>query len=69
MQQNADGLGFRACLPCRARQRQRRDGARENAVNTAMPDETQRVLRAAKHPIITPSTGDPEIWSLTLQAN
>jgi uncharacterized caspase-like protein len=37
-------------------------------LNTAMPDETQRVLGAAKHPIITTSTGNPEIWSLALQA-
>jgi uncharacterized caspase-like protein len=37
-------------------------------MNTAMPDETQRVLGVAKRPIITTSTGDPEIWNLTFQA-
>ena len=37
-------------------------------LNTAMPDETQKVLGVAKRPIITTSTGDPDIWNLTLQA-
>jgi hypothetical protein len=37
-------------------------------MNTAMPDETQRVLGVAKRPVITTSTGDPDIWKLTLQA-
>ena len=37
-------------------------------LTTAMPDETQRVLGVAKHPVITTSTGDPSIWNLTLQA-
>ena len=37
-------------------------------MNTAMPDETQKVLGVAKRPIITTSTGDPDIWKLTLQA-
>jgi len=36
-------------------------------MESAMPDETQRVLGVAKRPIITTSTGDPDIWSLTLQ--
>ena len=36
-------------------------------MNTAMPDETQRVLGVAKHPVITTSTGDPDIWNITLQ--
>jgi hypothetical protein len=36
-------------------------------MNTAMPDETQRVLGVAKRPVITTSTGDPNIWNLTLQ--
>ncbi len=36
-------------------------------MNTAMPDETQRVLGVAKRPVITTSTGDPDIWNLTLQ--
>lgn len=37
-------------------------------VNTAMPDETQRVLGTAKRPIITTSSGDPGIWKLSLEA-
>jgi len=37
-------------------------------MNTAMPDETQKVLGVAKRPVITTSTGDPDIWNLTLQA-
>lgn len=37
-------------------------------LNSAMPDETQRVLGVAKRPVITTSTGDPDIWNLTLQA-
>lgn len=36
-------------------------------MNTAMPDETQRVLGVAKRPVITTSTGDPDIWNLTLK--
>jgi len=35
-------------------------------MNTAMPDETQKVLGVAKRPVITTSTGDPDIWNLTL---
>jgi len=37
-------------------------------MNTAMPDETQKVLGVAKRPVITTSTGDPDIWNLTIQA-
>ena len=36
-------------------------------LRTAMPDETQKVLGVAKHPLITTSSGDPSIWNLTLQ--
>ncbi len=36
-------------------------------MNTAMPEETQKVLGVAKRPVITTSTGDPDIWNLTLQ--
>ena len=36
-------------------------------LDTAMPEETQRVLGVAKRPLITTSAGDPEIWNLTLQ--
>ncbi|MBN2302468.1 MAG: caspase family protein, partial [Lentisphaerae bacterium] len=35
-------------------------------VRSVMPEETQRVLGVAKHPIITTSTGDPAIWNLSL---
>jgi hypothetical protein len=37
-------------------------------LSSAMPDETQRILGVAKRPVITTSTGDPDIWNLTLQA-
>jgi len=36
-------------------------------MNTVMPHETQKVLGVAKRPLITTSTGDPEIWNLTFQ--
>ncbi len=36
-------------------------------MESVMPDETQRVLGVAKRPIITTSTGDPDIWNLSLQ--
>ena len=35
-------------------------------LNSAMPDETQKVLGVAKRPMITTSTGDPDIWNLSL---
>lgn len=38
-------------------------------MNTIMPDETQKVLGVAKRPVITTSTGDPNIWDLTLQVS
>ena len=37
-------------------------------MNSAMPDETQRILGVAKRPMITTSTGDPGIWDLSLMA-
>lgn len=37
-------------------------------LNNVMPDETQKVLGVAKRPLVTTSTGDPDIWNLTLQA-
>jgi hypothetical protein len=43
-------------------------GELKDYMNTAMPDETQKVLGVAKRPVITTSTGDPDIWSLTLKA-
>lgn len=48
-------------------------GAKDGAVTlgelrafllSAMPEETQRVLGTAKHPLITTSSGDPAIWNL-----
>jgi hypothetical protein len=36
-------------------------------MTAVMPDETQRVLGVAKHPVITTTTGDPDIWNITLQ--
>jgi hypothetical protein len=42
-------------------------GELKTYMNTAMPDETQKVLGVAKRPVITTSTGDPDIWNLTLQ--
>ena len=35
-------------------------------LESVMPDETHRVLGVAKRPIITTSTGDPDIWNLSL---
>ena len=37
-------------------------------MTAAMPDETQKVLGVAKHPVITTTTGDPDIWNITLDA-
>ncbi|MBW2620775.1 MAG: caspase family protein [Deltaproteobacteria bacterium] len=42
-------------------------GELKDYMKTAMPDETQKVLGVAKHPVIATSTGDPNIWNLTLQ--
>jgi hypothetical protein len=42
-------------------------GELRSYLHSAMPDETQRVLGVAKRPVITTSTGDPDIWNLTLQ--
>ena len=42
-------------------------GELRSYMNTAMPDETHKVLGVAKRPVITTSTGDPDIWNLTLQ--
>jgi len=35
-------------------------------MESVMPDETQRVLGVAKRPIVTTSSGDPNIWNITL---
>lgn len=37
-------------------------------LNSAMPEETQKVLGVAKRAIITTSSGDPNIWILNLQS-
>lgn len=37
-------------------------------LESAMPNETQKVLGVAKRPIITTSSGDQNIWNLTLKA-
>jgi hypothetical protein len=37
-------------------------------LTSVMPDETQKVLGVAKRPIITTSSGDPDIWNLSLRA-
>jgi len=42
-------------------------GELKDYMNISMPDETQRVLGVAKRPVIMTSTGDPDIWNLTLQ--
>jgi uncharacterized caspase-like protein len=36
-------------------------------LNSSMPEKTQKVLGVAKRPVIATSTGDPDIWNLTLQ--
>ena len=42
-------------------------GELKDYLNSAMPDETQKVLGVAKRPVITTSSGDPDIWKLSLQ--
>ena len=44
-------------------------GELKDFMYTEMPYETQRVLGVAKRPVITTSSGDPDIWNLTLQPN
>lgn len=44
-------------------------GELKDYMKTSMPNETQRVLGVAKHPVITTSTGDPDIWNMTLQVS
>ncbi len=38
-------------------------------LSSKMPDETQKVLGIAKHPLITTSSGDSKIWDLSLEKN
>jgi len=42
-------------------------GELRSYMNSAMPDETEKILGIAKRPLITTSSGDPDIWSLSLQ--
>lgn len=35
-------------------------------LNSEMPEQTQRIIGIAKRPVITTNSGDPDIWSLTL---
>jgi len=42
-------------------------GELRSYMNSAMPDETEKILGVAKRPLITTSSGDPDIWSLSLQ--
>jgi hypothetical protein len=42
-------------------------GELRSYLGSVMPDETQRVLGVAKHPLMTTSSGDPDIWNLSLQ--
>jgi len=37
-------------------------------LSSAMPEETLKVLGVAKRPIITTSSGDPDVWNAALQA-
>jgi|GEM_PF-282100 len=42
-------------------------GELKTYMNTAMPNETQKILGVAKRPVIATSTGNPDIWNLTMQ--
>lgn len=42
-------------------------GELKDYMNISMPEETQKILGVAKRPIITTSTGDPDVWNLSLQ--
>jgi len=44
-------------------------GELKDYMSISMPDETQKILGVAKRPVISTSTGDPDIWNLTLQIN
>ena len=41
-------------------------GELRDYMNSVMPEDTQQVLGVAKRPVITTSSGDPDIWNLTL---
>lgn len=40
----------------------------KNFLEAAMPDETYRILGAARHPVILADSSDESIWNLTLEA-
>jgi len=40
-------------------------GELKEFMNISMPEETHKVLGVAKRPVITTSTGDPNIWNIT----
>ena len=42
-------------------------GELKEFMNVSMPDETLKILGTAKRPVITTSSGDPDIWNLSLQ--
>jgi hypothetical protein len=42
-------------------------GELRSYMNSAMPDETEKILGVAKRPLITTSSGDPDIWNLSLK--
>ena len=43
-------------------------GELKDYMNISLPNETQKVLGVARRPVIMTSSGDPDIWNLTLQA-
>ena len=42
--------------------------SRRQYMIVVMPEETQKVLGVAKHPLITTGSGKLEIWNLSLKA-
>ena len=42
-------------------------GELRSYMNSVMPDETEKILGVAKRPLITTSSGNPDIWNLSLQ--
>ncbi len=42
-------------------------GELKDYMNISMPNETQKILGVAKRPVITTSSGDPDIWNITLE--
>ncbi len=44
-------------------------GELKDYMNIMMPEETQKVLGVARHPVILTSTGNPDIWNLSFNQN